>query len=85
MKISVEISMYPFSDDYIPPIRDFIAALNNYGGVEVLTNTMSTQVFGEFEEVMAALQGAMHRTMSKAPKAVFVTKFLGSDVRSTKE
>ena len=55
MNIGVEISLYPLHDDYIPPIRGFIERLNSDGRFKVLTNDMSTQVFGRYEDVMDAL------------------------------
>ncbi len=55
MNIGVEISLYPLHDDYIPPIRGFIDRLNADGRFKVMTNDMSTQVFGRYEEVMEAL------------------------------
>ena len=55
MNIGVEISLYPLHDDFIPPIRGFIDRLNADGRFKVMTNDMSTQVFGQYEEVMDAL------------------------------
>ncbi len=46
MKLSVEISKYPLTSDYIEPIKGFIAELNQQPGLRVITNTMSTQLFG---------------------------------------
>ena len=46
MDIGVEISLYPLNDDYIPPIQGFIERLNADGRFKVITNHMSTQVFG---------------------------------------
>ena len=55
MKIGVEISLYPLTEDYIPPIRGFIDRLNADGRFKVVTNDMSTQVFGAYDDVMEAL------------------------------
>lgn len=80
MNLSVEISMYPLAEDYIPPIQGFIDELNRHPGLTVLTNTMSTQVFGPYDEVMAVLAAAMKAEHAKG-KASFVCKFLGGDLR----
>ncbi len=56
MQISVEISSYPLADDYIPAIKTFIDMMNQVPGLTVVTNTMSTQIFGELELVMNALR-----------------------------
>ncbi len=77
MKIAVEISMYPLSAEYLPPIQAFIDRMRTNEQLEVLTNTMSTQVFGELEVVFATLQREIQASFEKGPRAVFVTKFLG--------
>lgn len=81
MDISVEISKYPLADDYIPPITDFIDRLNQVAGLTVITNTMSTQVFGEYQLVMDTLKAEMERSWQEHGKAIFVCKFIGSDLR----
>jgi len=77
MNIGVEISLYPLHDDYIPPIRDFIARLNADGRFRVITNDMSTQVFGPYEDIMAALTRELRPTFEHNGKSVFVMKVLG--------
>ena len=77
MDIAVELSLYPLDADYIPPIQDFIDRLNTHGGLKVVTNSMSTQVFGEYTRVMAALNEELRRTFETNKKAVFAMKVLG--------
>lgn len=77
MHIGVEISLYPLNADYIPPIRDFIARLNGDARLRVVTNAMSTQVFGDYDVVLPLLQAEMKRTLATNAKAVFVMKVLG--------
>lgn len=77
MKIGVEISLYPLTEDYIPPIRGFIERLNADGRFKVITNDMSTQVFGRYEDVMDALTRELRPTFEREGKAVFVMKVLG--------
>jgi hypothetical protein len=77
MDIGVEISLYPLRNDYIPPIRGFIERLNADGRFKVLTNDMSTQVFGRYEDVMEALTRELRPTFEREGKAVFVMKVLG--------
>lgn len=77
MDISVEISKYPLADDYLPPIKDFIEQLNAVDGLTVVTNTMSTQVFGEHDLVMNTLRDAMKLSWETHGKAAFACKFLG--------
>jgi uncharacterized protein YqgV (UPF0045/DUF77 family) len=77
MQIAAELSLYPLSDQYIPPIRDFIARLNARPGISVVTNSMSTQVGGEFDVVFEALGAEIKSSLAGASRAVFVIKVLG--------
>ncbi len=79
MKISVEISYYPLNEQYKPYIKGFIAALNSNKSLVVKTNTMATQVFGEFDEVMSTVQNSMKQAF-ELPHSVFVMKFINADL-----
>jgi len=80
MKLSVEMSLYPLESDYIPPIKTFIDRLNEYQGITLQTNAMSTQVCGEYDIVMSMLTKELKRVHEELPKAVLVCKFLNSDI-----
>ena len=80
MELSVEISKYPLADDYIPAIKSFIDRLNTVEGLSVVTNTMSTQVFGEYDLVMTTLSHEMKRSYEEFGKAIFVCKFIGANL-----
>jgi hypothetical protein len=77
MEIGVEISLYPLHQQYIAPIQDFIDRLNADQRLRVVTNSMSTQVFGEYEAVMQTLVRELRVTFEGNDKAVFVMKVLG--------
>ena len=77
MKIGVEISLYPLTQEYIPPIRGFIDRLNADGRFKVVTNDMSTQVFGAYDEVMETLTRELKPTFERDGKSIFVMKVLG--------
>jgi len=77
MDIGVEISLYPLNQDFLPPIRDFIARLNADARLRVVTNSMSTQVFGDYDTVMPTLVRELRATLAANDKAVFVMKLLG--------
>ncbi|MEH8017549.1 hypothetical protein MN202_09905 [Rheinheimera muenzenbergensis] len=81
MQLSVEISKYPLADDYITPIKGFIDQLNQYPDITVLTNTMSTQLFGDYDSVMQALQACIKWSFQRYGKVVFVCKFIQGDLR----
>jgi uncharacterized protein YqgV (UPF0045/DUF77 family) len=73
MKATIEISMYPLSDDYIERVLDFLKILNQYENITVETNGLSTQVFGEYEELMEILKMEMFKVLI-AQNAIFVLK-----------
>jgi uncharacterized protein YqgV (UPF0045/DUF77 family) len=77
MQIGVEISLYPLNADYIPPIKDFIDRINVGGRLRIVTNTMSTQIFGDYDDIMTRLVPEMRTTFANNDKAVFVMKVLG--------
>lgn len=81
MKVSVEISKYPLTSDYIEPIQGFIDELNKEQQMQVLTNTMSTQLFGDYDVVMVALQRCIRWSFERYGKVVFVCKFINGDLR----
>jgi len=77
MDIGVELSLYPLREGYIGPIRDFIGRLNSDARLRVVTNSMSTQVFGDFEVVMQCLVRELRTSFEHDGTAVFVMKVLG--------
>ena len=77
MEIAVELSLYPLNTRFIPPIKDFIDRLNADASLKVVTNSLSTQVFGPYEAVFAALTRELRVTFENNDKAVFVMKVLG--------
>lgn len=77
MDIAVELSLYPLNEHYIPPIKDFIERLNTDGRLKVVTNSLSTQVFGPYEAVFGALMRELRTTFENNDKAVFVMKVIG--------
>jgi uncharacterized protein YqgV (UPF0045/DUF77 family) len=76
MRAAVEISMYPLAGEYIPPIQAFIDRLNTYAELQVLTNTLSTQIWGELDRLMAILAEEMRRAATSGPQLIFVMKVL---------
>ena len=80
MKVSVEISLYPLDQNYIPPIQAFIDSLNSYTELKVIENTLSTQVYGDYARVFEILNTEMQRTHQHTPKAAFVMKVLHGDL-----
>ena len=80
MKLSVEISKYPLKDEYIPAIKDFIDRLNSHHGLQVISNTMSTQIFGDYDLVMDVMKKEMRQSYEQFGRAIFVCKFIDGDL-----
>ena len=80
MDVSVEVSMYLLKDEYIPAIQSFIDRVNTYPELHVLTNTMSTQLFGEFDFLMDVMRDEMRRSYETFGRAIFVCKFIQGDL-----
>jgi uncharacterized protein YqgV (UPF0045/DUF77 family) len=78
MRVAVDISLYPLDADFVPPIKDVIRRLEARAELEVSTNTMSTQVRGEYDVVMRALENEIRTTFERVPKAVFAIKILNN-------
>jgi len=75
MKTSAELSLYPLTEDYEPFIIAFIKLLKKQKGITVATNGLSTQLTGEYDQVMQALTTAMRPAFIGATCS-FVVKIL---------
>ncbi len=80
MHITADISLYPLTTDFIPPIDAFIARLHTYTDLQVVTNSASTQITGEYDLVMKVLVETCGPALGlDSHRAVIVTKFLRAD------
>ncbi|WP_222981997.1 YkoF family thiamine/hydroxymethylpyrimidine-binding protein [Flagellimonas meishanensis] len=78
MKISVELTLTPLQDDFEPPIINFIKKLRN-SGLTVLENPLSTQVYGDYDQVMGLLQSQIRDTFENLEHVVLSMKLVKSD------
>ncbi len=83
MNVSVELTFSPLQDNYEPEIIRFIKALRA-SGLTVLENPLSTQVYGEYQQVMEVLYREMGRSLEAVEQGVFYLKMVKTD-RSTYE
>ena len=79
MRISVDISLYPLNENYVEPILNFIDKLEQNTKLVVKRNSLSTQVFGEFRDVIDCLDDEIEAVFDAIPASVFVLKMVGSD------
>jgi uncharacterized protein YqgV (UPF0045/DUF77 family) len=83
MKASIDISLYPLNKDYLPAIDAFIKALKQYPDIDVVENDLTTQIFGDFDVLMACLQTEIRGTFLEFGQGVFTLKVLKEDLRRT--
>ena len=84
MNISVEISMYPLTKKYEAPILKFIEQLHQHPNLTITTNTMSTQIFGNYDEVMNALTPEIRAAFMAEPTTIMVMKIINADLTPEK-
>ncbi|MGH8150765.1 MAG: hypothetical protein ACRETB_12435 [Steroidobacteraceae bacterium] len=77
MDIGVELSLYPLAEDYGPRVKAFLDRLRAAGRLKIVTSSLSTQVFGPYEEVLGALVPEMRAIFDEGGKAVFILKVFG--------
>jgi uncharacterized protein YqgV (UPF0045/DUF77 family) len=78
MKISVELTLTPLQDNYEPAIIDFIKALRN-SGLTIKENPLSTQVYGDYDEVMHLLDTEIKSAFEAIERGLIYIKIVKSD------
>jgi len=81
MKVSVDLSLYPLADEYVPAIIEFIHRLQARTGFEVVRTALSTQLHGDYDTVMRAIAEELRHSWEQHGRAVLVAKFALGDVR----
>ncbi|AHF01751.1 hypothetical protein THIAE_08280 [Thiomicrospira aerophila AL3] len=79
MQVSLDISLYPLNADYAQAILSFISQIESEPGIEVVRNTLSTQVFGDFHQIMQLMTKEIAQVFSEQPESVFVLKLVGQN------
>jgi uncharacterized protein YqgV (UPF0045/DUF77 family) len=81
MNITAELSLYPLMANYVPTIQSYIDELNAIDELEIRTNALSTEVFGEYTLVMQTIQDLTYTVFCAEPAAVLVAKYVNRDRR----
>ena len=55
--------------------------MQKYSGVSVVRNDLSTQLYGDYDQVMDLLKVELRLSWEKYGKSIFVIKFLKDDLR----
>ena len=79
MKISVELNLSPLQDDFEPKIIDFIKKLRD-SGISIKENPLSTQVYGEYDEVMNLLNSEIKNVFEAIDNGLIYIKIVKSDL-----
>ncbi|GLX86407.1 hypothetical protein tloyanaT_26600 [Thalassotalea loyana] len=80
MQVSFDISLYPLAEaEYKDEIWAFIERLNRLDGLKVITNGMSTQVFGEYDYTTEHVMKEIRTVHQNVGSAVFILKMIASD------
>ena len=83
MKISVDLTLSPLKDDYESHIIDFIKQLRA-SEFTVLENPLSTQIYGDYDELMPFLNKAIKTSFKNTGLSLLTMKIVKTD-RSTYE
>ena len=78
MKISVELTLTPLSDHYESIIKDFIKSLRQ-SEFKIIETPLSTQIYGDFNEVMRFLNKKIYNTFSNSENIIMNMKIIKSD------
>ena len=78
MKISVELTLTPLQDNYEPAIIHFIKKLRA-SNLKVIENPLSTQIYGDYDEVMNVLKVEVKEAFELIEKGLLYIKIVKSD------
>ncbi len=78
MNISAEITLIPLKDDYIPVIKKFIKSLRHLN-LKVLENPLSTQVYGEYDQLMSLLNKEIKDVFVQEKSIMLYLKLIKGD------
>mgnify|MGYP000111771630 FL=1 len=76
MQVTIDISMYPNREDFIPPIKGFIERINQFRDLKITTFPTSTVVQGEYEYAMQAVQKTIADCYQEFNMAIYVAKII---------
>ncbi|MDC0515467.1 hypothetical protein OAN99_06600 [Flavobacteriaceae bacterium] len=78
MKISVELTLTPLKSDYVITIKHFVKSLRNTG-FKVIENPLSTQLYGDYDQVMSSLLPLVKSTFEQEDAVMLYLKLVKGD------
>ena len=76
MQVTIDVSMYPNREEFIPPIDGFIERINQFDQLKITTFPTSTVVQGEYAHAMQAVQKTIADCYKEFNMAVYVMKVI---------
>jgi len=74
--VSIDISMYPNQEDFIPPIKGFIKEINKYKDLKIITFPTSTVVQGDYDHAMDSIKQTIASCHKRFNNAVYIIKVI---------
>ncbi|GGK23238.1 hypothetical protein GCM10007962_16820 [Yeosuana aromativorans] len=78
MNISVDLTLSPLQDDYEKHVINFIKALRA-SKFTVFENPLSTQIYGDFDELMSFLNKEIKKSFQDVDISVLTMKIVKTD------
>ena len=78
MKLSAELTLTPLKDDFIPTIKSFIKSIRE-SKFTVLENPLSTQIYGDFDDLMTFLIPKIKVVFEKEDVVILQIKLVKGD------
>ena len=78
MKISVELTLTPLKSSYVITIKQFIQNLRKTG-LTIIENPLSTQLYGEYDQVMSSLLPLVKSTFEQEDAVMLHLKLVKGD------
>ena len=78
MKISVELTLAPLKNNYVPTIKSFIKKLRKLN-VTIKETPLSTQIYGEYDEIMNIIIPVIRKTFEHEDAVMLHIKMIKGD------
>ena len=78
MKVSIELTLTPLSDDFESSIKTFIKKIRTLG-FNVMENPLSTQIYGEYDILMSGIQETIKETFEEESFVMLNMKIVKGD------
>ena len=78
MKISVELTLAPLKNNYVPIIKSFIKKLRKLN-VTIKETPLSTQIYGEYDQIMNMIIPIIRKTFEDEDAVMLHIKMMKGD------